>query len=186
MLYGYRDRKIAAPAAEPPPAPWDARLPASWRSQVRAPRRFEVFREPELAAERCFGYDAKQVACYYAHSYCIDELRSDDDEEFYLCTPVRRDADRLAARRRPLADPPHRAHRRARRGPGLLQLQPEHAALKRAPWSALRQGFVWLVVYKTGPQRAPRRRSAAREPHRINGLSSRQPPDRGLVRRLLL
>lgn len=86
MLYGYRDRKIAAPAAEPPPAPWDARLPASWSSQVRAPRRFEVFREPELAAERCFGYDAKQVACYYAHSYCIDELRSDDDEEFYLCT----------------------------------------------------------------------------------------------------
>ena len=86
MLYGYRYRKTATPAVAQPPAPWHARLPASWRSQVRAPRRFEVFREPELAAERCFGYDAKQVACYYAHSYCIDELRSDDDEEFYLCT----------------------------------------------------------------------------------------------------
>jgi hypothetical protein len=86
VLYGCRDRKIAAPAAAQPPEPWHARLPADWRGLVRPPLRFEVFREPELKAERCFGYDAQRIACYYAHSYRIEELRTDDDEEFYLCT----------------------------------------------------------------------------------------------------
>lgn len=51
---------------------------------VLEPTSFEVHRDEELAAERCFGYDANQIACYYAHSYSIQELRTDDDEEFYV------------------------------------------------------------------------------------------------------
>ena len=65
---------------------WRERLPAEWQQAVVAPQRFEVHRDQELEAERCFGYDARQVACYYAHHYRIAELRSDDDEEFYVGT----------------------------------------------------------------------------------------------------
>ena len=65
---------------------WRERLPADWREMVLEPLSFEVFRDEEVDAERCFGYDAKRIACYYAHSYRIEELRTDDDEEFYVCT----------------------------------------------------------------------------------------------------
>ncbi|THG77213.1 hypothetical protein E5198_16795 [Pseudomonas sp. A-1] len=29
---------------------------------------------------------ANQVACYYTHDFRVEELRTDDDEEFYVCT----------------------------------------------------------------------------------------------------
>lgn len=75
----------AKPRAEQQP-PWRDRLPPALREMVVAPLAFEVFRESELAAERCFGYDAQRNPCYYAHCFSIQELRSDDDEEFYACT----------------------------------------------------------------------------------------------------
>lgn len=65
---------------------WRERLPLAWQAMVRAPVHFEVFRDDELGAERRFGYDANRVACHYAHAYRIEELRTDDDEEFYVCT----------------------------------------------------------------------------------------------------
>jgi hypothetical protein len=47
------------------------------------PLDFVEHREYEVAARRCFGYDADGEACYYAHGYALKELRSDDDEDFY-------------------------------------------------------------------------------------------------------
>jgi hypothetical protein len=71
----------------PTPSPdWRDRLPAAWQGEVLTPVSFEVHRDAELAAARCFGYDARRSACYYAHHYAVTEWRSDDDEEFYLCT----------------------------------------------------------------------------------------------------
>ena len=52
------------------------RLPDEWQEMVLEPVRFELHRDAELAAERCFGYDARRIACYYAHHYRIDEPRS--------------------------------------------------------------------------------------------------------------
>lgn len=63
--------------------PWWHRLPAQWRDMVVAPLAFDLFREPELDAERVFGYDPDGKACYYAHRYLLREPRSDDGEEFY-------------------------------------------------------------------------------------------------------
>lgn len=65
---------------------WRERLPDEWQEMVLEPVRFEVHRDAELAAERCFGYDARRIACYYAHHYRVTEPRSDDDEEFYVGT----------------------------------------------------------------------------------------------------
>lgn len=65
---------------------WRQRVPLEGHAQVREPVTFEVHRDAELAAVRCFGYDAQRSACYYAHHYAVDEPRSDDDEEFYVCT----------------------------------------------------------------------------------------------------
>lgn len=72
-------------AATPQP-PWREHLPLEWQGQVRLPLSFEVHRDGEVAAERRFGYDAQRIACYYAHDYAVTEWRSDDDEDFYLCT----------------------------------------------------------------------------------------------------
>lgn len=85
MQYGHDDQN-ARPAGPHPGRRWREHLPAAWQAMVGEPTRFEVFRDDELDAERCFGYDAHRVACYYAHAYRIDELRTDDDEEFYVST----------------------------------------------------------------------------------------------------
>jgi len=85
MRYGY-DHKKTPCRHEGTGQQWRERLPLAWLAMVREPTRFEVFRDDELAAERCFGYDANRVACYYAHTFRIEELRTDDDEEFYVCT----------------------------------------------------------------------------------------------------
>ena len=66
--------------------PWRELLPPEWQARVIAPVRFATFREDELEAERCFGHSSRKVACYYSHRYRISELRSDDDEDFYIDT----------------------------------------------------------------------------------------------------
>lgn len=88
MLY-INQYKYAEPRQspqQPGKRPWRDRLPAEWHAMVLEPTSFELYRDQELAAERCFGYDANQIACYYAHDYRVEELRTDDDEEFYVGT----------------------------------------------------------------------------------------------------
>lgn len=86
----YRDNRKSAAARRSRSAaderPWRDRLPVAWREMAVVPIAFEVFRDDELAAERCFGYDADRQPCYYAHRYRIEEPRSDDGEEFYAST----------------------------------------------------------------------------------------------------
>jgi hypothetical protein len=73
---------VAAGPAGPTPD-WQAFLPAEWRDMVIAPLDFKQHLEYEMAATRSFGYDVDGAACYYAHSYLLNESRSDDDEDFY-------------------------------------------------------------------------------------------------------
>lgn len=73
---------------------WWAALPAEWREMIQPPLYCDVFREPELAATRVFGYDADASACFYRHEYTLYEDRSDDGEEFY---PAIVHAERLIA-----------------------------------------------------------------------------------------
>lgn len=89
MLYTSKHNSKAEtrrPRAYGDEQPWRKRLPADWCEMVTVPIAFEVFRDDELAAERCFGYDADSQRCYYAHRFCIEEPRSDDGEEFYSGT----------------------------------------------------------------------------------------------------
>lgn len=65
---------------------WWERLPAPWREMALPPLYFDLFRDEQLKAERVFGYDADDSACYYAHRYQLQEPRSDDGEEFYAAT----------------------------------------------------------------------------------------------------
>ncbi len=58
-----------------PSQAWHHRLPPAWREMVVAPLAFEVFRDADLAAERCFGYDTERRRCYYAHRFRIDTPR---------------------------------------------------------------------------------------------------------------
>jgi len=62
---------------------WQIFLPDEWRGMVIEPFDFKQHREYEMAAMRTFGYDVDGAACYYAHSYALNESRSDDDEDFY-------------------------------------------------------------------------------------------------------
>lgn len=71
----------ARPAGSTPD--WLAFLPAEWRDMVIEPLDFKRHLEYEMAARRSFGYDVDGSTCYYAHSYALNESRSDDDEDFY-------------------------------------------------------------------------------------------------------
>lgn len=64
-------------------ARWQQYLPDEWRDEVIVALDFKTFSEYEIAAGRCFGYDENASACYYAHDYALEEVRSDDDESFY-------------------------------------------------------------------------------------------------------
>ncbi len=78
-----RDHRARCHGTATPSQAWHHRLPPAWREMVVAPLAFEVFRDADLAAERCFGYDSERRRCYYAHRFRIDTPRSDDGEEFY-------------------------------------------------------------------------------------------------------
>ena len=62
---------------------WLLFLPDEWRDMVIEPLDFQQHREYEMAAMRSFGYDVDGLTCYYAHSYALNESRTDDDEDFY-------------------------------------------------------------------------------------------------------
>lgn len=76
-------RRGAGRAAGDPLADWRRHLPADWSGQVVEGLDFTSFRDYEIAAGRCFGYDEDGTGCYYAHDYALEEVRSDDDESFY-------------------------------------------------------------------------------------------------------
>jgi len=73
---------VAGRSASPTPD-WLAFLPPEWRAMVIEPLDFKQHHEYEMAAKRCFGYEVDGSICYYAHSYLLNESRSDDDEDFY-------------------------------------------------------------------------------------------------------
>lgn len=73
----------AGRVAGEPLADWRRHLPAEWTGQVVEALDFASFRDYEMAAGRCFGYDEDGIGCYYAHDYAFEEVRSDDDESFY-------------------------------------------------------------------------------------------------------
>jgi len=73
-------RQVRSPDGKPD---WQRFLPDEWRDRVIQPLDFQQHREYEMAAIRSFGYDVDGQACYYAHSYALNESRSDDDEDFY-------------------------------------------------------------------------------------------------------
>lgn len=62
---------------------WLVWLPREWHEKAVVPLTFSEHHDYEVAAVRCRGYDAGGAACYYAHGYRLDEIRSDDDEEYY-------------------------------------------------------------------------------------------------------
>jgi hypothetical protein len=62
---------------------WQRALPTEWRTAVVTPLRFSTYREYDMPATRSLGYDEHGKPCYYRHTFLLDTLRSDDDEEFY-------------------------------------------------------------------------------------------------------
>ena len=76
------DTRTASPSAEERPG-WAPALPREWLDAVESPLYFTAYREYEMAAERCLGYDADDHPCYRAHRVLLTRLQSDDDEEFY-------------------------------------------------------------------------------------------------------
>ncbi len=62
---------------------WRRHLPADWRDSVVQPLDFSEYREYEITASRCLGYDEDGRLCYYMHLYVLDTHCSDDDEDFY-------------------------------------------------------------------------------------------------------
>ena len=63
--------------------PWAQNLPTEWRDAAIAPLSFTTYREYELPAARTLGHDEDNRECYCKYHYVLNELRSDDGEEFY-------------------------------------------------------------------------------------------------------
>lgn len=62
---------------------WRLGLPAEWQAQVVAPFDIACHVDYEMPASRCLGHDVDARLCFYAHDYRVEEMRSDDDEDFY-------------------------------------------------------------------------------------------------------
>lgn len=62
---------------------WADELPPALKDLVVAPIRFDVHQEYELQAERTWGCDAANQACYSAFRLLQTQLCSDDDEVFF-------------------------------------------------------------------------------------------------------
>lgn len=73
----------AACALRPADPDWQRALPRRWRALVLAPCRFATYRADDMPALRCLGYGADDAPCYYHHTFALDTLCVDDDDEFY-------------------------------------------------------------------------------------------------------
>jgi hypothetical protein len=63
---------------------WRAGLPPSWLTQVVRPVFFSRQREYEIQAERVTGFETESEPCYCRYDAVLTELRSDDDEHWYV------------------------------------------------------------------------------------------------------
>lgn len=65
---------------------WAAELPKEWARQVVAPLCFTRFRDYEILSERVVGYEdaGEEDPCYCEHYFVLTDIRSDDDETYYL------------------------------------------------------------------------------------------------------
>jgi len=67
---------------------WRALLPKDWMGLVMEPIGFKRFRDYEILSERVLGYeDAEEGGdqpCYCEHYFVLTDIRSDDDESYYL------------------------------------------------------------------------------------------------------
>lgn len=62
---------------------WNEFLPFKWVKAVIIPQRFVRFDEYEISAHKIIGCDTYNAPCFYQHHYAEEEIRTDDDEEFY-------------------------------------------------------------------------------------------------------
>jgi hypothetical protein len=63
---------------------WRAMLPREWAVQVVSPITFSRFRDYEILSERVVGYEDVDQPCYTEHCFVLTDIRSDDDEMYYL------------------------------------------------------------------------------------------------------
>jgi len=65
---------------------WRSLLPKAWAGQVLEPTVFAQFRDYEIISERVVGYEigADDPPCYCEHYFVLMDLRTDDDEAYYL------------------------------------------------------------------------------------------------------
>jgi hypothetical protein len=63
---------------------WQEHLPKAWRGEVVAPVWFRTYNDYEITSQRIVGYQFEEQPCYCEHFFSLTELRSDDDEEFYV------------------------------------------------------------------------------------------------------
>jgi hypothetical protein len=132
-IYGHRPAPGERGSGRECRPSWREDLCPVWLDLVVAPRSFRVFRDHEIAARRVVGHDGNDIPCFQAYDYRRLDVRSDDDEEYYLAVAYSESSSawRLASARRTLACFP--SCRPARRG-GRGDLRAEHrradAALK--------------------------------------------------------
>jgi hypothetical protein len=63
---------------------WREDLCPVWLDRVVPPRSFRVYRDHEIPARRVVGHDGNDVPCFQAYDYRRLDVRSDDDEDYYL------------------------------------------------------------------------------------------------------
>lgn len=63
---------------------WRALLPKDWAGRVVEPIGFKRFRDYEILSERVLGYEDEDLPCYCEHYFVLTDIRSDDDESYYL------------------------------------------------------------------------------------------------------
>lgn len=63
---------------------WIEHLGPPWLDLVITPRSFRVFRDDDVPARRVIGHDGDDTPCFQAYDYRRLDVRSDDDEEFYI------------------------------------------------------------------------------------------------------
>lgn len=65
---------------------WRKLLPREWTGSVVEPRAFSRFRDYEILSERVLGHEheGEDSPCYCEHYFVLTDVRSDDDETYYL------------------------------------------------------------------------------------------------------
>jgi hypothetical protein len=83
-IYGRRPRPRQPGSPHLCRPAWLEHLCPIWLGLIEQPRSFRVFREYEIPARRVVGHDAENVPCFQSYDYRLVDLRSDDDEDYYL------------------------------------------------------------------------------------------------------